>query len=353
MTVGVLTGGGDCPGLNAAIRAVVKTLSGKYSCNVIGFRDGFKGLVKNEFRKILFKDVSGLLDRGGTILGTSTVDDPLGEAWKQGSEQMDAIIQSIKENMAMHDMSCLIAIGGDETIRTAAILQEKGINTIAIPKSPINDIIGTDKSFGYMTAVETATEAIDKLHSTAESHHRVMIIEVLGNDSGWIAVEAGIAGGADVILIPEIPYSIDKVARAVLERKNAGKSFSIVVVSQGAKSVDECAATGETEVIRLGSVGELIADDLSAITGIDCEVTVLGALLRGGKPNTYDRLLSTRFGICAAENAIDGNFGIVVVLKGRKIEELPLEEAVNSKNTVEPTGDWIMMGKALGVCFGD
>ena len=354
-TIGLLTGGGDCPGLNAAIRAVVKTVVGKFGCEIVGFKDGFKGLVKNEFVNIRTSDVSGLIDKGGTMLGTSSLDNPLGKEWRNQPEKDKLIRQTIKENIAMHDMEGIIVIGGDQTIKTAAVLQESGINVIAIPKASANDIAGTDISFGYMTAVETATEALDKLHSTAESHHRVMILEVMGDSSGWIALEAGVAGGADVILIPEIKYSIKRVARAILERKNAGKSFSIIIVAQGAKAQKEieCIEEGDVKTIKLGSTGEIIAHDLRELTSIDSEVTVLGSLLRGGRPNTYDRLLSTRFGVRAAENAVEGNYGVAVVVRGRDIVQVPIKEIAEADNRVDPKGEWVRIAKSLGVSFGD
>ncbi len=330
---GLLTGGGDCPGLNSAIRAVVKTIVGKYDCEVVGFKDGFKGLVQNEFVNLKSSDVSGILDRGGTILGTSSIDNPLGPDWRNSSERDLTIIQTIKENISMHDMEGVIIIGGDQTMKTATVLHENGINVIGIPKASSNDIAGTDISFGYMTAVDTATEAVDKLHSTAESHHRVMIIEVMGDNSGWIALEAGLAGGADVILIPEIKYKIKRVARAILDRKNAGKNFSIIIVAQ--------------------TSGETIARELQEITTLGAEVTVLGSLLRGGRPNTYDRLLSTRFGVRAAENAIEQNYGVAVVVRGRDIIPVPLEEVAGENNMIDPDGEWVRIAKSLGVSFGD
>ena len=330
---GLLTGGGDCPGLNSAIRAVVKTIVGKYDCEVVGFKDGFKGLVQNEFVNLKSSDVSGILDRGGTILGTSSLDNPLGPDWRDSSERDMTIIQTIKENISMHDMEGVIIIGGDQTMKTASVLNENGINVIGIPKASSNDIAGTDISFGYMTAVDTATEAVDKLHSTAESHHRVMIIEVMGDNSGWIALESGLAGGADVLLIPEIKYNIKRVARAILERKNAGKNFSIIIVAQ--------------------TSGETIARELQEITSLGSEVTVLGSLLRGGRPNTYDRLLSTRFGVRAAENAMEQNYGVAVVVRGRDIIPVPLEEVAGENNLVDPDGEWVRIAKSLGVSFGD
>jgi len=345
-TIGLITGGGDCPGLNSAIRAVVKTIAGKFCCEVVGFRDGFKGLVKNEFVNIKLSDVSGILDKGGTILGTSSLDNPLSTEWRENPGRDMDLIQTIMENISMHEMEGIIVIGGDQTMKTAAMLSEKGINVIGIPKASANDISGTDISFGYMTAVDTATEAVDKLHSTAESHHRIIIIEVMGDASGWIALEAGIAGGADVILIPEIKYNINRVARAVFDRKNSGKNFSIIIVAQGAYS-------GDRNEKAEGSTGENIAKELQELTSIGCEVTVLGSLLRGGRPNTYDRLLSTRFGVRAAENAMEGNYGVAVVVRGRDILQVPINEVADLNNKVDPKGEWVRIAKSLGVSFGD
>jgi len=357
--IGVLTGGGDCPGLNAVLRAVVKTAMVKYGYEVIGFKDGYKGLVLNNFVRFQPGDVSGILDKGGTILGTSNRDNPFNfRVEKDGNVEYRDMSDRVLENVNMHDIDCMVLIGGDGTLSSARDLSRKGLKAIGVPKTIDNDLSATDTTFGFMTAVETATEAIDKLHSTAESHHRVMILEVMGRYAGWIALESGIAGGADVILIPEIPYDINQVARKVLDRKNAGKQFSIIVVAEGAKSV-----TGDIVVskvvkdspdpIRLGGIGNKIADEMEKLTGIECRVTVLGHLQRGGRPVPYDRILSTRYGVAAVELINEGKFGMMVSLQGNSITAVSLEEAVGKLNTVPPGGELVRIAKSVGVGFGD
>ncbi|AEV67822.1 6-phosphofructokinase [Acetivibrio clariflavus] len=357
--IGVLTGGGDCPGLNAVLRAVVKTAIVKYGYEVIGFKDGFKGLVDNKFVKLELDDVSGLLDRGGTILGTSNKHNPFKFPVNvDGNTEYKDMSKRVLENLDMFGIDCMVFIGGDGTLTTARDLMKMGIKGIGVPKTIDNDLSGTDTTFGFMTAVYTATEAIDKLHSTAESHHRVMILEVMGRYAGWIALEAGISGGADVILIPEIPYDINKVAQKVMERKNRGKSFSIIVVAEGAKDVEGDMVVNKVvedspDPIRLGGVGNKIAAEIERITGIESRVTVLGHLQRGGTPVPYDRILSTRYGVHAVELINQGKFGMMVSLKGNRITEVPIEEAVGTLKTVDPDGELVKIAKSLGVGFGD
>lgn len=356
--IGVLTGGGDCPGLNAALRAVVKSAMRK-GYEVIGFKDGYRGLVLNDFVRFQSGDVSGILDRGGTILGTSNRDNPFHfKVDMDGQTEYQDMSRRVGENLHMHDISCMVLIGGDGTLTSARDFSRMGLNVVGVPKTIDNDLSGTDYTFGFMTAVNTATDAIDKLHSTAESHHRVMILEVMGRYAGWIALESGIAGGADVILIPEIPYDIGKVALNVIERKNAGKNFSIVVVAEGAKP-----AGGEVVVskvikdspdpVRLGGIGNRIADDLEKLTGIENRVTVLGHLQRGGRPCAFDRILATRYGVAAVEMLERGEFGRMVSLQGGVITSIPLDDAVGKLRTVPPDGEMVEISKRLGVGFGD
>jgi phosphofructokinase-like protein len=309
--IGVLTGGGDCPGLNAVLRAVVKTAMIKYGYDVIGFRDGYRGLVMNNYNLFRPGDVSGILDRGGTILGTSNKDNPFNFRVERGGvvEYKD-MSDRVADNVHMHNLDCLIIIGGDGTLTSARDFARKGLNIIGVPKTIDNDLSSTDLTFGFMTAVDTATDAIDKLHSTAESHHRVMILEVMGRYAGWIALQSGIAGGADVILIPEIPYDINKVARSVIDRKNEGKHFSIIVVAEGAKPIDGEVSISKVlenspDPVRLGGIGNKIASELDVLTKNETRVTVLGHLQRGGRPIPYDRILSTRFGVAAVELALN------------------------------------------------
>lgn len=357
--IGVLTGGGDCPGLNPALRAVVKTAIVKYGYEVIGFKDGFRGLVENKFVKLELDDVSGLLDKGGTILGTSNKDNPFNYKLDiDGKSELKDMSKRVMDNLNMFGIDCMVFIGGDGTLTTARDLMKLGIKGVGIPKTIDNDLSGTDITFGFMTAVYTATEAIDKLHSTAESHHRVMILEVMGRYAGWIAIEAGISGGADVVLIPEIPYDINKVAQKVMERKNRGKSFSIIVVAEGAKSVEGDMVISKIikdspDPVRLGGVGNKIAEQIEKITGIESRVTVLGHLQRGGAPVPYDRILSTRFGVHAVELINQEKFNTMVSLKGNRITEVPIEEAVGTLKTIDPNGELVNIAKSLGVGFGN
>jgi len=357
--IGMITGGGDCPGLNAVIRAVAKTAMFKYGWEVFGFRDGYRGLVLNQYMKFGPDDASGILDKGGTILGTSNRDNPFNFKVQMDDkvEYRDMSDEVIK-NVCALDIDCMIMIGGDGTLTSARDFSRKGLNVVGVPKTIDNDLSGTDLTFGFMTAVDTATDAIDKLHSTAESHHRVMILEVMGRYAGWIALKSGIAGGADVILIPEIPYNINKVAGKIMERKQAGKHFSIIVVAEGAKSV-----AGEVVVskilkdspdpVRLGGIGNKIAGELEAITGVETRVTVLGHLQRGGRPAPYDRILSTRYGVAAVELVNNEGYGKMVSLRGNTITSVSLEKAVHKTKTVPPDGELVRIAKDIGVGFGD
>ncbi len=357
--IGVLTGGGDCPGLNAVIRAVAKTAMFKYSWEVFGFKDGYRGLVSNDYMKFGPNDASGILDKGGTILGTSNRDNPFRFKVEENGvvaykDMSDEAIKNVKEL----GICCMIMIGGDGTLTSARDFSRKGLNVVGVPKTIDNDLSGTDFTFGFMTAVDTATDAIDKLHSTAESHHRVMILEVMGRYAGWIAINSGIAGGADVILIPEIPYDINKVVEKIMERKKDGKHFSIIVVAEGAKSIEGeivvCKVLKDSpDPIRFGGIGNKIADEIEKITGIETRVTVLGHLQRGGRPVPYDRILSTRFGVAAVELINKNEYGKMVSLQGSSITSIPLEEAVNKIKTVPPDGELVRIAKSIGVGFGD
>jgi len=357
--IGVMTGGGDCPGLNAVLRAVVKTAMVKYGYEVIGFKDGYRGLVLNDYIQFKSGDVSGILDKGGTILGTSNRDNPF-KFRVENNGKVNYVDMSDKaiENVNALGIDCMVLIGGDGTLTSARDFARKGLNVVGVPKTIDNDLSATDTTFGFMTAVDTATEAIDKLHSTAESHHRVMILEVMGRYAGWIALEAGIAGGADVILIPEIPYDISKVTDKILERKIEGKHFSIVVVAEGAKALDGKMIISEMDEncpdpIKLGGVGNKVAAEIEKLAGIETRVTVLGHLQRGGRPNPFDRVLSTRYGVKAVETVNEEKFGTMVGLRGREIVAESLEEAVGKLKTVPPDGELVGIAKSLGVSFGD
>ncbi len=355
--IGVMTGGGDCPGLNAVIRAIVKTAINIYGYEVIGFKDGYMGLVYNRFKKLALEDVSGLLDKGGTILGTTNSFDPFCVVIDHdGEKQEKDMSDRIADNLRMHDIKALIAIGGINTITTAHKLSQKGINVITVPKTIENDIEGTDITFGFMTAVSTATQALDKLHSTAESHHRVMILEVMGRRAGWVALESGIAGGADIILIPEIPYDINVVARRILERKNSGKGFSIICAADGCQPIDgpkELPGSTDNEKQKFNGIGNHLATELERITGLEVRVTVLGYLQRGGEPSPYDRLLTTRLGVEAVNLAAQGDFNKMAGIVNNELAPVELSEVAGKSKFVPVNGELVKIARNTGVSFGD
>lgn len=356
-TIGIITGGGDCPGLNSVIRAVVKTAIGR-GINVIGFRDGYIGLVYNKFMKLASEDVSGLLDKGGTILGTTNSFDPFHvPVDRDGDREYRDMSERIKANLAMHEVEALIVIGGNNTINSAARLAASGIKVIAVPKTIENDIPGTEITFGFMTAVDMVTNAIDRLHSTAESHHRVMVVEVAGSQSGWVALESGIAGGADLILIPEIPYDIHAVARKVFERKNAGKGFSIIVVAEGCVPVSSEGHAKRliqdvSDSIRFGGVGTDIAMELEMLTQVETRVTVLGYLQRGGNPSPFDRILTTRLGVMAVNLFEKEKYNCMIGVKSHDINAVDLSAVVEQRRNVAVDGEMVNIAKSLGVSFG-
>ena len=356
--IAVLTGGGDCPGLNAVIRAIVKSAHG-YGLEVVGIRDGFRGAVEGEFMPLTLKDVSGILPRGGTILGTTNRDNPFAYSTKingitQTVDRSDDVIRNFKEQ----GIDALLAIGGDGSLHIALKFANKGLSVIGIPKTIDNDLMATDQTFGFQTAVDTAQEALDRLHTTAESHHRVMVLEVMGRYAGWIALYAGIAGGADVILIPEIPYNINRVALCIQKRAKLGKKFSIIVTAEGAKPfggemVVERTVSGRVDPIKLGGIGAKIANDLEEHYGLETRVTVLGHLQRGGSPNAYDRVLSTRYGVAAVDAALEEEFGIMVALQGRDIVRVPLQEAVDQIKYVPLNDPVLLAARTFGLEMGD
>lgn len=358
--IAVLTGGGDCPGLNAVLRAVVKTAMFCHNYEVLGFKDGYKGLALNDYKILGIDDVSGILDKGGTILGTSNKDNPFKFRIKKknGEIEIKDMSDKIIKTLSKMKVECLICIGGDGTLTSARDFYKKGLNVIGVPKTIDNDLSGTDITFGFRTAVNTATEAIDKLHSTAESHHRVIILEVMGRYAGWIALESGIAGGADVILIPEIPYDLSKIDETIKKREKAGKHFSIVVVAEGAKEKGGKMIISEInedlpDPIILGGVGNRVADEIDRYSGMETRVTVLGHLQRGGRPTPLDRILSTRFGVKAMEMAKDKIYGEMVCLKGNNISSVTLEKAVGILKTVNLDNELISIARKVGVGFGD
>lgn len=330
MNIGILTGGGDCPGLNAAIRAVVRRARITYNWDVIGIRNGWKGLIVGEVVPLTLYAVSGILHRGGTILGTS----------RKNPTKSAEDIEKVRDNMNRFGIESLLVVGGDDTLSAALFFHKQGIPIIGVPKTIDNDIEGTDFTFGFNTAVTIVTEAIDRLHTTAESHHRIMVIEVMGRHSGWIAVMSGIAGGADMIIIPEVPYDIDDVCQRLMKRHEV-KKFSIVVVAEGAKPVNSDKLITQDESvdefgnIRLGGLGHKIAREIEKITAIETRVTILGHIQRGGSPTAYDRILATRFGVAAVDGLKNKEFGKMVALHSEKIITIPLEEAVLKTKKVD------------------
>jgi len=354
----VLTGGGDCPGLNAVIRAIVKS-SANCGLEVIGIRDGFRGAVEGDFIPLNPSDVSGILPRGGTILGTTNRDNPFAYQSVYGAKEPPVDRSNdVLRNMGKHNVDALLAIGGDGSLSIALKLSELGLPVVGIPKTIDNDLMGTDLTFGFQSAVNCAQEALDRLHTTAESHHRVMILEVMGRYAGWIALHAGVAGGADVILIPEIPYRLDAIAQAVLERVKKGKKFSIVVVAEGAKpqggeiSVQRI-IEGRFDPFKLGGIGERVGYELEKLTGMETRVTVLGHLQRGGSPTAYDRILATRYGVAAVEAAMADRFAMMVALQGQQIVLVSLAEAVNRIKQVPLNDQLLLAARSLGIRMGD
>ena len=357
--IGILTGGGDCPGLNAVIRGVVKSAIIRHGWQVIGIEDGFDGLLDMEKCKPLtLESVRGILPRGGTILGTTNRGNPFDYPVKQDGKiiRMD-ISDRVVENIHTLGIEALIAVGGDGSLKIALELARKGVPVVGIPKTIDNDLRETDFTFGYNTALETATDALDKLHTTAESHHRVMILEVMGRYAGWIALESGIAGGADVILIPEIPFEVGKVCTAVKARVARGSRFSIIVAAEGAFPAggNRFVARPADEMLtieRLGGIGQFVAKQVEKCLDMDVRVTVLGHLQRGGSPTTFDRALGSRFGTKAVQMVADGEFGRMACLKGRSITSVSIEAATRELKLVDPDGEIVRTAEDLGIMVG-
>jgi len=357
--IGILTGGGDCPGLNAVIRAIAKSAFQKCGAHVYGISDGFHGLIHRNSVELENEDVSGILTLGGTILGSSNKDNPFSyqmivDGEKKKVDVSGECIKYIKD-MGFDVIFCL---GGDGTLTIANRFFEMGVNMIGVPKTIDNDLMATDKTFGFQTAVDTATEAIDKLHTTAMSHHRVQVIEMMGRHAGWITLHAGIAGGADVILIPEIDFDIDIVTDHCLYRSRHGKRFTIIACSEGAKEKGgeltiQAKTNNSHDPVRLGGVADIVADKISDRSGLETRATVLGHLQRGGSPCSSDRLLATRFGHAAIEMAFAGKFGYMPALQGNKIVSVKLSEATSKLKKVSPDHPYIKAARALGTCFGD
>lgn len=356
--IGILTGGGDCPGLNAVIRGVAKPAHDN-GLTVLGILDGFEGLVSGRGVELYNKDVSGILARGGTILGSSNKGDPF--HWPE--EDLNGEIKIVDRSRAAlqnyegWNLGCVIATGGDGTMHISNKLAQMGMNIVGVPKTIDNDIDATDQTFGHDSAVYVVTEALDRLHTTASSHHRIMVLEVMGRYAGWIALHGGLAGGADIILIPEIPFEWDIVYDKVLERHMMGKKFSLVCVAEGAKEkngemIVKSTDKKRTDPIQLGGIGEYIAKKISQSTRLETRYTVLGHLQRGGIPTPFDRILSTKFGTNAIDLAVKRKFGRMVALKGTEIKSVKIEEAVLKQKLVSPEDQAVKAACAVGVSFG-
>jgi 6-phosphofructokinase 1 len=328
--VGVLSGGGDAPGINAVIRAVVRKGIQNYGYEIVGIKDGWRGLLEGEFLPLDLKSASGILPRGGSILGTSRTNPFKHENGPQ------RIMDAAKKN----GIEAVVVIGGDDTLSVAYKMGEVGLKYVGVPKTIDNDLTGTDYTFGFHTAVAIATEALDRLHTTAETHHRVMILEVMGRYSGWIALGAGLAGGADIILIPEKPFDMDEICEYIRRRQARGRNFSIVVVAEGAKpkggvEIVYSESLDEFGHIRLGGIGYYLGKEIEKRLGIETRVVVLGHLQRGGSPTAFDRILATRFGIAAIDLVRKGKFGHMVAIKGNKIVSVPLKDVIGKRKTVD------------------
>lgn len=369
--IGLLTSGGDTPGLNSALRAIGKTAIRKYDMQVIGFKDGFRGLMENRIMRLDQKLLSGILTMGGTILGTSR-DKP--HKMPVGGKMMD-MTDVIVENYHRQHLDALVCLGGGGTQKNAYELVKKGLNIITLPKTIDNDVALTDMTFGFDTALGIAVDAIDRLHSTAHSHHRIIVVEIMGNKAGWLALGAGVAGGADVILLPEIPYNIDVVAESILNRARNGSPFSIVAVAEGAismethKKLTSVLKKYETEEVKeekqklkaeLKKIKEEnkkstmeVAQQLELMTGLEARVTILGHLQRGGTPSAADRLLATRLGTACTEYIKKGQFGIMVAARGNGTEAVPIEQVAGKIKLVPLDHSWIDSARSVGTCMGD
>jgi phosphofructokinase-like protein len=331
MRIGVLTGGGDCPGLNAVIRGVVRKALDAYGDQVVGFRDGWRGVLEGSYIELDIEAIRGILPRGGTILGSS----------RTNPYKRDDGTERVRATLSALNLDGLIAIGGDDTLGVANRLNAEGVNVVGVPKTIDNDLGATDVTFGFDTALHVATEAIDRLHTTAESHNRILVVEVMGRNAGWIALHSGIAGGADVILIPEVPFDIDEVCRLISRRHARGRYFSIVVAAEGARPKEGTMAVAESDVDefghpRLGGIGVQLEHEIESRTGFETRATVLGYVQRGGTPTAFDRMLATRLGLAAIDAVHDGQWGMMTALHSTQIELVPLAEAVAQNRQVPP-----------------
>lgn len=355
--IGILTSGGDCPGLNATIRGVARACFDEFgsSLQIIGIQNGYYGLINNIAREMEPSEFSGILTQGGTILGTKR--QPFKMISSIGEDNVDKVKQ-MKDTYKALKLDCLLTLGGNGTHKTANLLSQEGLNVIGLPKTIDNDIYGTDVTFGFHTAVDTATDVIDRLHTTAASHSRILMVEIMGNKAGWLTLYSGIAGGADAIIIPEIPYDIDKITDALQKRSDNGHRFSIVAVAEGAYSKEEAKMKKKDRAkarldAGITTMTATIASQVQKATGIETRVCVPGHMLRGGSPSAYDRILATRFGVRAAELIADKKYGVSVAMIKSEISENPLEEVAGKTKFVDPEGGYVRSAKALGISFGD
>jgi len=357
--IAILTGGGDCPGINAVIRAVTKKAILDYGAEVIGIEDGYEGMIHSRHRKLTYGDVSGILTLGGTILGASKTANPYRYAvTKKGEQEFEDVSRVAISNLRKLDVACLVCIGGDGTLGIAHRLYRDGVPVVGVPKTIDNDIKGTDISFGFDSAVWVATEGIDRIHTTAQSHHRIMIVEVMGHQAGWIALHSGVAGGGDIILIPEIPYDIDKIALKIAERHHKRRSFTIVVVAEGARPkggdvVVQRIVRESADPIRLGGIGFVLGERLEQITGFETRTTVMGHLQRGGSPTPFDRVLATELGTRAVSMIQEEAFGHMVGVKGNTIVNVPLEVVAEGPKVVPHNHRLLLSARGVGTYFGD
>ena len=351
--IGILTSGGDCPGLNACIRGVARASYSMFDTEIVGIQDGYAGLIAGDYKEMKQSDFSGILTLGGTILGTRRT--PFRNMRVVSEDGVDKV-KAMKANYKKMKLDCLVTLGGNGTHKTANLLAEEGMNVIGLPKTIDNDIWGTDVTFGFHTAVDIATEVIDRIHTTAASHGRCMVIELMGNKAGWLTLYSGIAGGADVILIPEIPYDIERVAKVVETRASAGKGFSILAVAEGAMDKEEAKLKKkEREAKRAASpitVSQRIAAQLQELAGVEARAVIPGHIQRGGSPSAYDRVLSTQFGVHAAELIRDGIFGVSVALVGNTVTHNPLSEIAGVAKLVPPDHQMVQTAKNIGISFG-
>ena len=356
--IGILTAGGDCPGLNPVIRALVKTLLAE-GVETIGIKNGFKGLIEWDAMKLDEKSVEKILALGGTILGSDNRTNPFEfNVVRDGQKVKMDMTQVIVDNLKRNEIEVLVCTGGDGTLTVAGKLSEAGIKIVSVPKTIDNDIPGTERTFGFDTAVAVATEALERLHTTAWSHHRIMVCEVMGRTAGWIALHAGIAGGADVILLPEIPYKLEAIVSCIERQRAAGKQYTIICVSEGAHQLGGSVSVartveGSAEAKRLGGIANLLAAQLEELTGEEARSCILGHTQRGGEPTPFDRILSTRYGAEAARCVLDGDFGQMVALKQNKVVRMPVSFVAGKTRTVPVDDELVFDARSVGICFGD